>query len=124
MFEDFAVGWVEVASRNLDLVQNFYGELLGWQFPKDKPSVPGVDYREYTVAGTRFGGMMQMTAEWGEMPSHWSVYVPVPDVDACLSSATALGGTVCVPAFDVPGVGRIARIDDPAGAGLYVIKMS
>jgi len=67
---------------------------------------------------------MAMTPEWGEMPSHWSLYIPVPDVDACLARAVELGGKVCVPAFDVPGVGRIARLDDPAGAGVYVIKLN
>jgi hypothetical protein len=29
-----------------------------------------------------------------------------------------------VPAFDAPGVGRIARIDDPTGAGAYVIQLN
>lgn len=114
---------MELATRDSPAAQRFYGALLGWQYPKDKAPIPGMDYQEYTVADTRFGGIMQMTAEWGEMPSHWSVYVPVPDVDACLTSVAELGGKVCVPAFDVPGVGRIARIDDPTGAGLYVIKL-
>jgi hypothetical protein len=31
------------------------------------------------------------TAEWGEMPSHWSIYVLVPDVDACTARAAELG---------------------------------
>jgi predicted enzyme related to lactoylglutathione lyase len=29
----------------------------------------------------------------------------------------------CVPAFDAPGVGRIARLEDPTGAALYVIRL-
>ena len=65
-----------------------------------------------------------MTKEWGDMPAHWSMYVLVDDVDVCLRRTQELGGSVCVPAFDVPGVGRIARIDDPTGAGLYVIRMA
>jgi predicted enzyme related to lactoylglutathione lyase len=83
----------------------------------------GVRYRECAIGGTRYGGILPMTQEWGEMPSHWSVYVPVPDVDACGGRAAALGGTVSVPAFDAPGVGRIARIQDPAGVGAYVIRL-
>ncbi len=65
-----------------------------------------------------------MTAEWGEMPSHWSIYVLVPDADACVARAVEYGGSVSVPAFDAPGVGRIARIDDPTGAGVYVIRLT
>lgn len=58
------------------------------------------------------------------MSARWSMYVLVDDVDACLQRTKELGGSVCVPAFDVPGVGRIARIDDPTGAGVYVIRMA
>lgn len=124
MFEDHAIGWVELASRDAAGAKAFYAELLGWDLQPTSVPVPGVDYTEYSIAGTRFGGIMAMTAEWGEMPSHWSLYIPVPDVDACLARAVELGGTVCVPAFDAPGVGRIARLDDPSGAGLYLIRLN
>ena len=77
-----------------------------------------------TLSLTPVAGVLQMTAEWGDMPSHWSIYVLVPDVDACVARAAELGGKVCVPAFDAPGVGRIARIDDPTGAGAYVIQLN
>jgi uncharacterized protein len=120
MFEDHAIGWVELAARDGDRARDFYRELLGWQMTESSPS--GFRYLECAIGGTRYGGMLPMTKEWGEMPSHWSVYVPVPDVDACCARAATLGGTVCVPAFDAPGVGRIARIDDPAGVGAYVIR--
>lgn len=125
MFEDHAIGWVELASRDGDAAKAFYGTLLGWNFePSKVPLPPGMAYHEYSVGGTRYGGILPMTKEWGDMPSHWSLYVPVADVDACLAKAAALGGKVCVPAFDAPGVGRIARIDDPTGAGIYVIKLN
>jgi predicted enzyme related to lactoylglutathione lyase len=67
--------------------------------------------------------MMQMTAEWGEMPSHWSVYIVVTDLDATLARSTTHGGTICVQPFNAPGVGRIARIDEPGGAGAYLIQL-
>lgn len=123
MFEEYSVGWVELATRDAAAAKTFYGALLDWEFIASTVPSP-VEYSEYAVAGTRFGGVMAMTPEWGEMPSHWSLYIPVPDVDACLARAVELGGKVCVPAFDVPGVGRIARLDDPAGAGVYVIKLN
>lgn len=124
MFEDHAVGWVELASRDAPAAERFYAALLGWRFTRSPVPAPGAgDYLEYSVGGTRYGGILPMTAEWGDLPSHWSVYVPVPDVDGCLARTRVLGGTVCVPAFDAEGVGRIARIDDPAGAGLYVIHL-
>jgi predicted enzyme related to lactoylglutathione lyase len=122
MFEDHAIGWVELAARDGDRARDFYRALLGWDITESSSS--GFRYLEYAVGGTRYGGILPMTKEWGDMPSHWSVYVPVPDVDATCARATELGGTVCVPAFDAPGVGRIARIDDPAGVGMYIIRMA
>jgi hypothetical protein len=124
MFEDHSIGWVELATRDSNAAQAFYTALLGWSFEKSASAPGPVDYREYMVAGTRYGGLMQMTKEWGDMPSHWSVYIPVSDVDATLKRVTELGGKVCVPAFDAPGVGRIARYDDPTGGGAYIIRLS
>jgi predicted enzyme related to lactoylglutathione lyase len=124
MFEDHAIGWVELASRDAVAARDFYVALLGWECESSKVSMPGgIQYTEYGVGGVRYGGILPMTAEWGEMSSHWSIYVMVPDADACTARATELGGKVSVPAFDAPGVGRIARIDDPTGAGLYVIRL-
>jgi predicted enzyme related to lactoylglutathione lyase len=120
MFEDHAIGWVELAACDGDSARDFYCALLGWDVSESTAS--GFRYLYFAVEGTRYGGIMPMTKEWGDMPSHWSVYVPVPDVDACCARAMVLGGTVCVPAFEAPGVGRIARIDDPAGVGCYVIR--
>lgn len=125
MFEDHAIGWVELASRDAGAARSFYSSLLGWTFSTSSIPVPGAgDYLEYGVGATRYGGILPMTKEWGDMPSHWSVYVPVPDVDACLQRAATLGGKICVPAFDAPGVGRIGRVDDPTGAGTYVIQLA
>ena len=125
MFEDHSVGWVELASRDAAAARDFYAGLLGWEFEASKVPMPGdAQYMEYCVGGTRWGGILPMTAEWGEMPSHWSIYVLVPDVDACATRAVEHGGKVCVPPFYAPGVGRIARIDDPTGAGVYVVRLS
>lgn len=122
MMEPDAIGWVELATRDSGAAGAFYRELLGWTWQRS--DLPGpVPYDEIVIEGTRYGGMMQMTAEWGELPSHWSVYLVVTDLDATLSRCTAHGGTVCVPAFDCPGVGRIARIDEPGGAGAYLIQL-
>ena len=54
--------------------------------------VADAEYSGCAVAGTRHGGIMQMRPEWGDVPSHWSIQIPVPDVGACLARALALGG--------------------------------
>lgn len=122
MMEPDAIGWVELATRDGAAASAFYRDLLGWNWQRS--ALPGpVPYEEIVIAGERYGGMLQMTAEWGEMPSHWSVYIVVTDLDATLARSAAHGGTICVQPFNAPGVGRIARIDEPGGAGAYLIQL-
>ncbi len=117
--EENAICWAELATRDIARAEAFYGGLFDWSF-QDHAASPGA-YRIFANADGMLGGLLGMTPEWGEMPSHWSIYIQVRDVDATVERALAAGGTLCFPAFDAPGVGRIARIDDPAGAGFYVI---
>lgn len=122
MMEPDAIGWVELATRDSAAASAFYQGVLGWDWQRSE--LPGpVPYDEIVIDGTRYGGMMQMTAEWGDLPSHWSVYLVVTDIDATLARCEPEGGKICVPAFDCPGVGRIARIDEPGGAGAYLIQL-
>ncbi|MGN6153498.1 MAG: VOC family protein [Lysobacteraceae bacterium] len=119
--EPGAVCWTELATRDLDRAQAFYGEVLGWTVQPHHASPPTV-YRVFANGDGMLGGLLAMTPEWGPMPSHWALYVQVEDVDAVAARAQALGGRLVFPAFDAPQVGRIARIADPAGLGLYLIR--
>lgn len=114
-----AVAWTELATRDLARAEAFYGGLLGWQ-TREHAGGPS-PYRVGATADGPVGGLMQMAAEWGDLPSHWAIYLQVADVDAAVAQAQALGGSVCVPALDAPGVGRLAMLTDPAGAAFYVI---
>ena len=122
--EPNSVLWVELATRDIARAAAFYGAVLGWHAaPFDAGPT---QYRVLSAPGSDigFGGLLEMNEQWAGIPSHWSIYLHVVDVDAILAKTAALGGSVCVPAFDVPGVGRIARIDDPTGAGCYVMTPS
>lgn len=118
--EPNAVCWVELATRDIVAAERFYTGLFGWSM-QDHAASP-VAYRMFGNGDGQLGGLLQMTAEWGEMPAHWSLYFQVEDVDAAVATALERGGALQFPAFDAPGVGRIARIDDPSGAGFYVIR--
>jgi len=48
-------------------------------------------------------------------------YLAVDDVDTCLRTATAAGAKTMREPFDVPGVGRIAILQEPGGAMIYWI---
>lgn len=44
------------------------------------------------------------------------------DVDAAVADWTAAGGSVQMPAMDIPNVGRIPMLADPDGVPLYVMR--
>ncbi|MCF7222290.1 VOC family protein [Marilutibacter chinensis] len=117
-----AIAWVELATRDLPRAEAFYRDVLGWSL-QDHTAAPVGSYRIFCSDDGQVGGLLKMDEDWAEMPSHWSIYVQVEDVDEAVARAEALGGRCVVAAFDIPGVGRIARINDPAGAGFYVIRL-
>ena len=55
-------------------------------------------------------------------PTMWTPYICVADCDATEARASGLGATVCVPATDIPGVGRLAMFNDPQGASIAILK--
>jgi uncharacterized protein len=124
MFEDHAIGWVELATRDTQKAREFYAALLGWTYTESPiPVANSGNYNEIAVGNTRFGGILPMNAEWGDISPHWGIYVMVTDVDACCAKAVELGGSNPLPAFDAPGVGRISMVTDPTGANCYVIRL-
>ena len=80
-------------------------------------------YNEIVVGSEHIGGIYQMTAEFGDAPSHWMAYVAVDDVDAKAKLAEELGGKVCVPPTDIPNTGRFCVITDPTGATFSLITL-
>lgn len=114
--------WSELASTNVEAAKKFYSELLGWKLKEG--DVAPVAYTEFMTGEKPLGGMYQMAREeYGDAPSHWMAYVAVDDVDASAARVEALGGKVCVPPSDIPGVGRFCVINDPSGATLSLITL-
>jgi predicted enzyme related to lactoylglutathione lyase len=116
--------WNELATPDSAGSTRFYSELFGWT-PRTVP-FEGMTYTIFQankeMDGQDVCGMLQMTAEWGQMPAHWMAYVAVPDVDACAKRVTELGGKVCVPPTDI-SVGRFAVVNDPGGATFSIITL-
>lgn len=109
--------WFELVSGNPKKAQAFYREVLGWKvqgFPM------GDQTYEMIVAGeTMVGGY---AAPKSGRRSHWISYVAVDDVDAAVKTAVANRGKVVDPPYEIPGVGRTARIADPQGAEVCPFK--
>jgi predicted enzyme related to lactoylglutathione lyase len=110
--------WFEHVSKEAKKAQAFYGEVLGWNV---KPFPMGKDTYEMIYVGeTMIGGYGLPQGD--RQPAHWISYVSVENVDASAKAATAKGGKVVQGPFDIPTVGRTARIADPQGAEFCVFK--
>ena len=111
--------WNELITPDTKAAETFYKQLFGWQSRPFSPPGTPAGAPPYTVFLTDpntmgVGGMMASPAPG--MPAQWHAYVIVTNVDASVALATKLGGKVCLPAMDVPEVGRVAMIQDPQGA--------
>jgi len=86
-------------------LQEYYANLFGWKVSADNPMEYGLVPREEGGIG---GGIC--TGNCGVI-----VYVAVPDLQAALDKAVALGGTVVQPITHVPGMVTFAQFQDPQG---------
>jgi len=107
--------WNELGTRDLEAAKRFYGATLGWSF---KPmEMGGYTYHIAMSGEAEVAGLFELKGpEFDSVPAHWLAYIAVDDVDARLDKLAAAGGEVVRPAFDVPGVGRIAIVRDAEGA--------
>jgi uncharacterized protein len=116
-----AMCWNELATRDVHAAARFFGEVFGWGAVPN-PIAP-TDYLTIKHVDVDGGGLLQMNEQWGEMPSHWSVYFEVNDAQASAARVTELGGTVHFGPFEAP-VGHIAVCADSQGASFYLIQLS
>ena len=120
-----AMAWNELATPDSEASQAFYGGLLGWEFAPEGPP----DYLLIRNRGRNNGGILQMTDEWKMpdgtmMPSHWTVYFSVADINDAVERVGALGGEAMYETLDAGDVGRFRIVRGPAGDVFTIIQLS
>jgi predicted enzyme related to lactoylglutathione lyase len=112
--------WDELLTSDVAGATTFYTSLFGWGTSEMDMGSAGT-YTILKLGETGIAGVMKMRADAKHRPM-WLSYVAVDDVDATAGRAAKLGGTIAVPALDVPGVGRSAVIHDATGASLGIFR--
>lgn len=109
--------WPELATTDQPGAKKFYSALLGWDM-NDNEMGPGETYTMIMLKDRNVGALYNMRKEERSMgiPPHWNSYVTVESADAAAAKAKSLGATLLAEPFDVMDVGRMAIIQDPAGA--------
>lgn len=110
--------WNELMARDVARAKKFYADTLGWTF-EAMPMPAGGTYWLAKLGGEPVGGIFDVSSpEFDGMPENWMPYIAVDDVDARVKTALAAGAKLLKPIFEVPGVGRIAILKEPGGAGV------
>lgn len=109
--------WIELATTDQNAAKNFYGKLFGWE-ANDMPTGPNDFYTIFKLNGRDVAAAYTLKQEQQSAgtPSSWMLYVAVDNVDDSVKRANQLGAKVCMDAFDVFDIGRMAVIQDPTGA--------
>lgn len=109
--------WNELMTRDAEKAKKFYAGTIGWTF--DPMPMPDGIYWVAKSGNAPVGGLFPLSSpQFDGVPESWMSYLAVDDVDARVKKAQAAGATLMRPIFDVSGVGRIAILKEPGGAGI------
>jgi predicted enzyme related to lactoylglutathione lyase len=110
--------WNELLTGDVERAKKFYAETLGWTF-LPLPSETGDIYWVARLGDTPVAGIFPLDKPgFEDVQERWMSYIAVDDVDARVKKAVAAGAKLMRPIFDVKGVGRIAILTEPGGAGI------
>jgi len=109
--------WPELTTTDQKAAVAFYRGIFGWDV-SESPMGPGEVYSMFTLRGQEVGAACTLRPEQRQqgVPPHWGSYISVTNADESVARAKSLGATVLAPAFDVMDAGRMAVLQDPAGA--------
>ena len=108
--------WIDLATTDQAAAKSFYGALFGWNV-SDQHVREG-QFSLFGERGRNIASLYQLTRRQiaDGVPSHWTPYVAVPNLQDAAEKAAGLGGQIVVPPQDVAGFARICLIADPTGA--------
>jgi uncharacterized protein len=111
--------WNELMTRDVARAKTFYADTLGWNFDAMPMPGGGGTYWLAKIGDDPVAGLFDISGnEFQGVAENWMAYIAVDDVDARVKKATAAGAKLMKPIFEVPGVGRIAILLEPGGAGI------
>ncbi|HET8550601.1 MAG TPA: VOC family protein [Bryobacteraceae bacterium] len=113
--------WIELATTDQNAAKQFYTSLFGWSV-SDFPMGPDESYSTFRLDGRDAGAAYTMRSEQRQqgIPPHWMLYVATTSADETARKAGEASGRLLAPPFDVFDFGRMAVLQDPAGAVISV----
>jgi len=118
--EPGAFTWAELQTNDQPGAIDFYGAVLGVTAEVMEMGPMGT-MTLFKVDGNDVASAMPIPIEG--VPPNWGPYFGVADTDAAIERVTELGGSLIVPAMDIPP-GRIAVLADNVAAVFSVIALA
>jgi uncharacterized protein len=118
-----AVVHFEVVGKDGEKLQQYYGELFGWNVNADNPMQYGmVDAKDNTslTGDNGIGGGIGQGPDGYE--GHVTFYVAVPDVEEALQKAESLGGTRVMGPEKIMDMVELGQFKDPEGNVIGLVK--
>lgn len=106
----------EIIGKQHGRAQKFYADLFDWTVGE----AMGAEMGHYALVDGASSGLAGGIGE-GEAP-RVTVYVQVPDLQATLDRATAMGAKVLMPPTEIPGTLTMAMFADPDGNVMGLVK--
>ena len=114
--------WNELITQDQKTSGEFYSKLFGWG-RKEVEEGPLGTYTIFQHNGKDVGGMMNPTIDYTKkLGSRWYSYVAVDNIDAYVTHAKEFGGVIITGPDQIPGVGRVCLLTDPAGALIRLMQ--
>jgi predicted enzyme related to lactoylglutathione lyase len=110
--------WHELYSSDYEAGLSFYTQLFGWEKTNAYDMGPMGTYQIFARNGQDLGGMMNKPD--ASMPSAWTYYFRVPDINEGAQRVTANGGKILNGPMEVPGGDMIVLASDPQG-GMFAL---
>ncbi|WP_438480649.1 VOC family protein [Oleiharenicola lentus] len=109
------ISWTDLTVPNAVALKDFYAAVAGWGvMPIDMGG-----YEDFCMmppgSDAPAAGICHARGANADLPPMWLVYITVPDVEASVNTCVKKGGKI-VRAVQAMGGGKMAVIQDPAGA--------
>lgn len=119
------VGWHELLTDDHEKAFAYYAKHYGWEKDYAHDMGPSGVYQTFrTTTPTYTGGMMNKNAPGipENVPSHWTYYFTVDNLDAAQKRVTDAGGEITLPPMEVPGGSRIMQATDDQGCAFALMQ--
>jgi predicted enzyme related to lactoylglutathione lyase len=120
--EPGTLNWNECQTPDADTAGVFYSAVFDLGYEERPMTEDGPTYGVLSVDGRGVAGVLALEGQMAGIPPNWSPVFGVAHTDETVAKAQELGGMALMPGMDLPEIGRLAVLQDRAGAVFQVLQ--